>query len=173
MNTGQQWDYEFLYYLVGFGGLAVMIAHFIKEMRHSKKIKKEIESKQEKQAHEKNYTMSMVKTVVPDSSWTSEDIGVWIENSEALKEVSSLTQGELGGISDKFVKAGVNGVVFPLVAYDTTALKQDVGLTVGEAVLFAHTMEKMRSPGYTEEPTTSDLENKCNELASGVQATSH
>ena len=41
----------------------------------------------------------------------------------------------------------MNGIVFPLVAYDADALKRDVNLTVGEAVLFVHTMEKLSAQG--------------------------
>jgi hypothetical protein len=63
-----------------------------------------------------------------------------------------LTEGELLAIASKFVEAHVNGIVFPLVAYDTDALKRDVGLTVGEAVLFVHTMEKLSAlvEGFTQ-----------------------
>lgn len=60
-----------------------------------------------------------------------------------VRDAAALTEGELLAIASKFIEANVNGTVFPLVAYDADALKRDVKLTVGEAVLFVHAMEKL------------------------------
>ena len=96
-----------------------------------------------------------MSSLSPGSEWTPVQIGNWIANSEIVRETSALTEGELVAISSKFVDANVNGIVFPLVAHDADVLKRDVNLTVGEAVLFVHTMEKLSAHG--EEITLSAI----------------
>lgn len=102
----------------------------------------------------------------PGSEWTSEQVGKLIGNSDLVRDAAALTEGELLAIASKFVEANVNGTaVFPLVAYDANALKRDVKLTVGEAVLFLHAMKKLSSSeGDQNGPRSQD------EIESGAKA---
>lgn len=101
----------------------------------------------------------------PGSERTSEQVGKLIGNSDLVRDAAALTEGELLAIASKFVEANVNGTVFPLVAYDANALKRDVKLTVGEAVLFLHAMKKLSSSeGDQNGPRSQD------EIESGAKA---
>jgi hypothetical protein len=164
--TGEQTDYDFVWYIVAF---TVLFCFLFRAFKEYKKYKEEnTEGTEEEEAvtkkGEEEPAPHFAPHSAPHSEWTSEHVGHWIGKSELVRETSALTEGELLAIASKFVEAHVNGIVFPLVAYDTDALKRDVGLTVGEAVLFVHTMEKLSAlvEGCTQSNSgdSQDLEQK-------------
>lgn len=152
--TGEQVDYPFTWYIVGFTTFFLIAFRGFKEYR---KYKKSIAHSMEEEASEKadEEELARMSSLSPDSTWTSEQVGQWIGNSELVRDSSALTEGELLGIASKFVEADVDGIVFPMVAYDADALKRDVNLRVGEAFLFVHTMQKLSAPPDEEKETTN------------------
>merc|ERR1712194_318384 len=128
--TGQQYDYPFLYYIVGFGNLVIMLIWGVVASHKDKKAKKKV--------------VTFREATGPSEDWSAEDVANWIDGSELLQENASLTEGELAAIASKFLEAKVKGAVFPGIAYDEDRLMK-VGLTIGEAALFVHTMNSMES----------------------------
>ena len=97
----------------------------------------------------------------PSEDWSAEDVANWIDGSELLQENSSLTEGELAAIASKFLEAKVKGAVFPGIAYDEERLMK-VGLTIGEAALFVHTMNSMESDAsVVQRASVTPSEKKC------------
>ena len=138
VQTGQQYQNIGLYYFVGILILAIMALFFIREYRTSQRSKLELKEKAEKDEEIAN-TINDAQGPVED--WSAEEVAKWI-GSERVRENASLTEGELEGIAAKFEEAKIKGEVFNQIAYDEDKLLK-VGLSVGEAVLFVHSMNKL------------------------------
>jgi len=138
VQTGQQYQNIGLYYFVGILILAIMTLFFIREYRKSQRSKLELKEKAEKDEEIAN-TINDAQGPVED--WSAEEVAKWI-GSERVRENASLTKGELEGIAAKFEAAKIKGEVFNQIAYDEDKLLK-VGLSVGEAVLFVHSMNKL------------------------------
>ncbi|KAL7450278.1 hypothetical protein ACHAWC_002221 [Mediolabrus comicus] len=136
--TGEQNDLKWIWYIVVF--VVVSIFSICAYQEYAKL--RDITIKK----HEEEELLDQVKlSPYPEPDWTAEQVGHWIRTNEELRECSSLTEAELAAIAAKFVATGVHGIAFCKVAYDKDSLKEDIGLFVGEVLLFVHTMEKLRS----------------------------
>jgi hypothetical protein len=164
--TGEQTHYDFIWYIVGFFALFCFAFSAFKEYRKYKKDNAASTNDEPPVAKTDEEELVRMSSLSPGSEWTSEQVGKWIGNSDLVRDAAALTEGELLAIASKFIEANVNGTVFPLVAYDADALKRDVKLTVGEAVLFVHAMEKL-SPS---EGDQNGPRSQGDTIESGVQA---
>lgn len=136
--TGEQKELKWIWYIVAFVVLSIFSICAYQEYAKLKDmtIKK----------HKEEELLDKIKlSPYPEPDWTAEQVGHWIRTNEEVRDCSALTEGELAAIAAKFVATGVHGIAFCKVAYDKDLLKEDVGLFVGEQLLFVHTMEKLRS----------------------------
>ena len=144
----QQYEYSYLYYVVGFGNLAVMLVWGLAEYRKYRKAQKKVRDEE----------MKFNEARGPAEDWSEEDVATWIGGSELLRRDGGLTEGELEAVASKFLEAKIKDAVFAEVAYDEEKLMK-VGLTMGEAALFLQTMNKMnRDSSMTEKAVVPPVE---------------